>query len=160
MAPFLVNHPSGQQEGPLEWKELKQGVQSRRIPGHAVVTDVPTGQQRQVFDIPDLAPLAGPRDSGASSMIPSDNPPALLAYYLGVFSLASCLPVLGIIGIGLGIAAVVYGRKGLRLIREDPTKHGTAHAWIGIVAGSLFGLLGVAIHLVMLIAIVSNSLRG
>jgi hypothetical protein len=56
---------------------------------------------------------------------------ALLAYYLGVFSLIPC------IGIPLGIAALVLGIKGLKYAKLHPEAKGKAHAWAGIILGTL-----------------------
>lgn len=79
----------------------------------------------------------------ASTVIPYKNPPALFAYYLGLFSL---FPVFGFF---LGVAAFILGIKGLKLRRADPSVKGSVHAWIGIVMGGIFtvvwGLLIVAI---------------
>ena len=68
-------------------------------------------------------------------MIPSGNPSALTAYYLGIFSIIPCLAV------PMGIAAVVLGLRGLKLAKERPEVHGRTHAWVGIIAGGLFALL-------------------
>ena len=62
------------------------------------------------------------------------NGPALASYYLGVFSL---IPAVGIV---TGILAIVFGAKGLRLVREHPEARGGAHAWVGIVLGAVFAL--------------------
>ena len=40
-------------------------------------------------------------------------------------------------GLGMGIAAVVLGIKGLRNVRVNPEAKGTVHAWIAIVCGLL-----------------------
>lgn len=72
-------------------------------------------------------------DDAVSTIIPYRNVPALVAYYLGVFSIIPCL------GIILGIAAFVLGIVGLRKAAENPSAKGKVHAWIGIIAGGLFG---------------------
>lgn len=80
-----------------------------------------------------------PAGSGAlDALIPTKNPAALTAYYLGVFSIVPCL------AIPMGIAAVVLGVRGLRLFKEHPEVRGKAHAWVGIIAGGLFALLNIA----------------
>lgn len=68
-------------------------------------------------------------------VIPYKNPPALTAYYLGLFSL---VPVLGFF---LGIAALVLGIMGLMKRKENPAVKGSAHAWIGIGCGSVMALV-------------------
>jgi Zn-finger nucleic acid-binding protein len=78
-------------------------------------------------------------DDAVSTIIPYKNGRALVAYYLGVFSLIPCAALL------LGPAALVLGILGLRYVRENPTAKGTGHAIAGIVLGSLttLGNLGV-----------------
>ncbi|MGB0549127.1 MAG: hypothetical protein ACPGR8_08330 [Limisphaerales bacterium] len=71
-------------------------------------------------------------DSGVSTIIPYHNKPALIAYYLGVFFIA-CPP------------AMILGIIGLRNVRANPEVKGTAHAWIGIISGSVFLLLSIAV---------------
>ena len=81
---------------------------------------------------------APPPAGGLGRMIPSGNPSALTAYYLGLFSIIPCL------AIPMGIAAVVLGVRGLKLAKERPEVHGRTHAWVGIIAGGLFALLNIA----------------
>jgi hypothetical protein len=64
-------------------------------------------------------------------MIPAKNGPALIGYYLGVFSL---IPV---IGFALGLAAVPLGVAGLRRIAREPGLPGRVHAWVAIVLGAV-----------------------
>jgi hypothetical protein len=73
-------------------------------------------------------------ESIVEAFVPSKNGPALAAYYLGLLALFPCL------GFPVGVAAVWFGIKGLRRVRENPAVRGGAHAWVGIVCGSLFGL--------------------
>ena len=72
-------------------------------------------------------------DAPMSRVIPYKNPPALIGYYLGIFSLFPCFPI--------GIAAFVLGIIGWRRVLKNPELHGSVHAWIGIILGGLFGLL-------------------
>ncbi|HPZ07427.1 MAG TPA: zinc ribbon domain-containing protein [Candidatus Eremiobacteraeota bacterium] len=72
-------------------------------------------------------------ESAVNTLIPYKNIYALIAYYLGVFSIIPC------IGIILGIAAFFLGLKGLALANERPEVKGKIHAWIGIIIGGLFG---------------------
>ena len=62
-------------------------------------------------------------------LIPVKNMQALIAYYLAVFSL---IPVLGI---PLGITALVLGIRGLGYAKAHPEAKGAIHAWIGIALG-------------------------
>ena len=76
---------------------------------------------------------------GFGGMIPDKNPSALTAYYLGIFSIIPCL------AIPMGIAAVVLGMKGLKLVKERPEVRGRTHAWVGIIAGGLFALINIGV---------------
>jgi hypothetical protein len=84
------------------------------------------------------APSATEGDS-TGGVIPYKNPPALIAYYCGIFSLIACIPFL----FPLPIVALVLGIKGLRKAKAEPHVKGTVHAWIGIVCGAIFGLIGI-----------------
>ncbi len=79
-----------------------------------------------------------PAATGLEAMIPTRNPSALTAYYLGIFSIIPCL------AIPMGITAVVLGLRGLNLFKEHPEVRGRTHAWVGIIAGGLFALVNIA----------------
>lgn len=85
-----------------------------------------------------------------AGLIPYKNSPALIAYYLGVFSL---IPLVGVL---LGIPAFFLGLKGLRVAREHPEARGKAHAWVGILVGGFFGLLYLILILWWIVAVVSE----
>jgi hypothetical protein len=71
-------------------------------------------------------------------LIPYKNPYALIGYYVGIFSLFPCVPI-------LSIAAVVLGIMGLSKVAREPHVKGTVHAWIAIVLGGvslLYNTLG------------------
>ncbi len=63
-------------------------------------------------------------------LIPYKNVPALVGYYVGIFSLFPCIPV-------LSIAAIVLGIMGIKKVAREPAVKGTVHAWIGIVLGGI-----------------------
>lgn len=81
-------------------------------------------------------------------IIPYTNPPALISYYLGLFSI---IPMFGII---LGIAAVILGLLGLRASRKNPEMRGKVHAWIGIIVGGLFGFVYLAVIVLILFLLI------
>jgi hypothetical protein len=87
-----------------------------------------------------------PTEEAVSTIIPYKNPRALIAYYLGVFSLIPCA------GLLLGPAAFILGILGLRYVKVHPTAKGTGHAIAGIVLGSLttLGNWGIVILLVVM----------
>jgi hypothetical protein len=76
------------------------------------------------------------RDEGnpVSVIIPYKNARALIAYYLGIFSL---IPIAGLL---LGPPAVLFGILGIRYVSKHPAAHGTGHALAGIIIGSLTSL--------------------
>jgi len=89
------------------------------------------------------ASTASPGGDATGGLIPYKNSSALIAYYLGVFSIIPCFP--------LGLAAFFLGLKGLKYSKEHPETKGSAHAWIGIIAGGLFGFGWLLVMIVMII---------
>jgi hypothetical protein len=73
-------------------------------------------------------------DNTMGGLIPYKNAPALWAYYLGIFSL------IPIVGLPLGLAALVLGIKGEAKARQHPETQGKVHAWVGIVLGGVCAL--------------------
>jgi hypothetical protein len=63
-------------------------------------------------------------------LIPYKNVPALVGYYVSIFSLFPCVPI-------LSIAAIVLGIMGLNKVSREPAVKGTVHAWIAIVLGGI-----------------------
>jgi hypothetical protein len=90
-------------------------------------------------------------DEGVATVIPYRNASALIAYYLGLFS---CFPALGF---PLAIVALVLGIRGLRAVRANPSVHGTAHAWIGLICGGIGFLINLLIITMIVLAIVANA---
>jgi hypothetical protein len=95
-------------------------------------------------------------DEVVARVIPYRNKPALVGYYLGLFSILGVFPLIGVVGVGLAIAALVLGIKGLRLAADRPEARGRVHAWVAIVCGSLFGLLGLAVNGLILVTMLSS----
>ena len=77
-------------------------------------------------------------EDGLGGLIPYKNTPALVGYYLGVFSLIPCL------GLPLGIVAFVCGLFGLKRAREHPESKGKVHAWVAIGLGLFCTLANIA----------------
>ena len=105
---------------------------------------------------PPSAPPGSSTDEPVSYVIPYKNVPALIAYYLGVFSISACIPLVGIIGVGMGIAALVLGIRGLKQAAANPHAHGRVHAWIGIIGGTIFALAGIAINIAMIAGLLAS----
>ncbi len=85
-------------------------------------------------------------------LIPYKNPPALIAYYCGIFSLIACIPFL----FPLPIVALVLGIKGLKKAKAEPQVKGKVHAWIGIVCGVIFGVIGIIMTIAAIIGIIAS----
>src|SRR5262249_37328365 len=94
-----------------------------------------------------------PSAGGAGSLIPYENPKALVGYYCAVFGLIPCL------GLVLGPTALAMGIIGLRYVREKPDAGGTAHAWVGILLGGLDTLINWGGVLLAIVGIVAASIK-
>jgi hypothetical protein len=77
--------------------------------------------------------------SAIDRLIPTKNAKALIAYYLGVFSVIPCIALV------LGPAALILGILGLKECKRDPNLPGKGHAITGIVLGSLTFVANAAI---------------
>ena len=84
--------------------------------------------------------------SPTRNIIPTENPPALLAYYMAIFGL---IPGFCLI---LGPAALVLGIVGLNKIKAQPSLPGKVHAWIGVVLGGLISLACLAFIILIIYA--------
>lgn len=120
-------------EGAIEWQPLGS------FPEFAAVIAPPL-----------LSPSAPapPVDNPIAALVPYRNAPALIAYYLAVFSLIPC------VGFPLAIGAFVLGIIGLKRARQSPESKGKVHAWIGIVLGGLV----ILVYLVLLV--ISGVIRS
>jgi hypothetical protein len=111
--------------------------------------EVPRRRLRREDEDEDLERRFRRSGDATGGLIPYRNPQALIAYYLGVFSLIPCL------GAVLGPGALVLGILGLSYRKKDETVGGMAHAIVGIVLGSLTTLahlgVGLAVALMYLL---------
>jgi hypothetical protein len=92
-------------------------------------------------------------DEAVATVIPYKNPAALIAYYLGLFS---CFPVLGF---PMAIVALVLAFKGFKARRLNPKAHGTAHAWIGLICGTIGFLINGLIIAGLIIALITSNTK-
>ena len=147
---YKVLGSDGNEYGPVSADQVKKWVAENRVEKKTPV--MPEGAPDWIFleSLPEFAAAFGPSASGPppippsaraaksadglNAIIPYKNARALVAYYLGVFSV---IPPLGAL---LGIPALVLGISGLRFRRRNPEAGGSVHAWIGIVLGGLFSL--------------------
>ena len=95
--------------------------------------------------------VTGPQGDATGGLIPYKNVPALVAYYLGVFS------VVPVIGSPLGLTAVVLGILGLRKAALQPEVKGKAHALVGIIVGGIFGIGYTALISFAVVSIVADE---
>ncbi len=79
-------------------------------------------------------------------LIPYKNPHALIAYYLGLFSLFPC------VGLLLAIPAFILGIMGLKRYKLNPVIRGSVHAWIGIIMGGSMTVVWSAVIIVIIVA--------
>lgn len=87
-------------------------------------------------------------DTALGGLIPYKNSSALIAYYLGIFSL--------VCGFLLGLPALIFGIKGLGYAKLHPEVKGKTHAWVGIILGGIT----TAISIVVLVAYLVFSTRS
>lgn len=95
------------------------------------------------------APVSPTSDGTLGGLIPYKNSSALIAYYLGVFSLA-CGPL-------LGLPAFILGLRGLKYYKAHPEAKGKAHAWVGLIMGGIWIVLTLIFVVLTLIGLVSSS---
>jgi hypothetical protein len=69
------------------------------------------------------------------AVIPTKNAPALIGYYLGIFSLVPC------IGLILSIPAIICGILGIAKANAEPEAEGMGHAIAALVLGLISLLL-------------------
>jgi len=145
---FKIIGADQQEYGPVPAQLLEEWIAQGRANGQTLVR-IEGGTWQPLANLPEFTvalaaaspppPLSSPVPQSSSpaadtvsSIIPYRNVPALVAYYLAVFSILPCLGAL------LGLIALILGLKGLRLARENPDAKGRVHAWIGIVVGGFF----------------------
>lgn len=146
---FRIRLSDQREFGPAEMALIVRWAQEGRIPADALLVPVDGSPSRSVLSEPALGsivqapptrttgiPEPSPADAGGlSGLIPYGNPPALVAYYLGVFSL---IPLLGLF---LAIPAFVFGIIGLRRRARDPRCKGLVHALVGVILGGICTIL-------------------
>ncbi len=120
---------------------------------HDLSGNAPGGGEPNPFATPSQTASNAPVGPGGvtgdetGGVIPYKNPQALIAYYLGLFSL---FPIFGLF---LAVPAFVLGILGLKARNKNPVIKGSVHAWIGIVMGGLCTLLWGGCILLIIIGI-------
>ena len=117
--------------GPINPTELRSWISQNRCNSNTLVEVDGSGNWVKLGTLADFAaalgqqqPPASKGDGGVSSVIPYKNKQALIAYYLGVFC----------------------------IVCANPEVKGTAHAWIGILSGTVFLLLSIGLIALILVA--------
>ena len=151
---YKVRTSNGEEYGPADLDQIVQWAREGRLDKDALLVPTDGSEVKSVHAEPRLAAVLGtpptvpgPRpptdDAPLSGLIPYKNPPALIGYYISIFS---CFPILGLL---LGPAAIVLGIIGIRRRSADPKRRGLAHAWIAIS----FGVIGTCISLLIVVAL-------
>lgn len=153
---YKIIGADGKEYGSITVEQLKRWITENRVNRQTSVKSEGDANWKPLDSLPELAgafipppispALAPATNSGLNVIIPYRNPSALVAYYLGVFSL---IPFIGIL---LGIMGFVLGILGLRYRRRNPAAGGVVHAWIGIVVGGLFGFGWLVLTIIAIIA--------
>jgi len=145
----------GKEYGPVSADDLRGWLAEGRANGQTQARPEGTTDWQPLSSLPDFAaPCAIPpvlptpqRGDSLNKIIPYRNVPALVGYYCAVFAL------IPIVGIFLGLIALVLGLVGLRQARRNPATGGEVHAWVGIVLGGLCGLGNLALVIWFVMAV-------
>lgn len=141
--------------GPVNAEQVRLWLAQGRVDARTLVLAEGATEWRPVASFPEFAVAAAPPpmqpayaspDNTIATIIPYRNAPALVAYYLGVFSLIPCL------GFFLGLGSIVMGVIGLNHAGKRPEAKGKVHAWVGIVLGALVVIAHIVIGLLFIAA--------
>jgi len=154
---YKIIGTDGKEYGPINEDGLRMWISEGRAHSQSLVRKESETQWRQLGTFTEFAstmtpgpiaavvpPLATGNETVAA-IIPYRNPQALVAYYLGLFSI---LPVLGFF---MGVTAFILGIRGLLFASRNPQAKGKVHAWVGIICGGIFGLVNLLIIVAMFI---------
>ncbi|MEZ6244034.1 MAG: hypothetical protein R3B57_13440 [Phycisphaerales bacterium] len=162
-----IRTPDGTTYGPVGEDVLRQWAIEGRVPRESVLIAEDGGVETRAIDHPELGPIlrAPPTVRGAvppppegdvtGGLIPYKNGAALASYYVGIGSWAAL--ILFPLGLVAGIIAIVLGVKGLKKHKATPAVHGVAHAWVGIICGSLVSLITLAVVTLIIVGVASGN---
>jgi len=156
---YTIKGHDGKEYGPVDAAQVQQWLGQGRVDSSTLIRAEGSTDWRSLGSFPEfvgagvpppIRPATPPPPANTiSTLIPYRNAPALIAYYLGVFSLIPC------VGFFLGLAAVVLGIFGLKQASKHPEAKGKAHAWTGIILGTLV-LIG---HIVLFVLFFAAASR-
>jgi len=151
----IMRTSDGQEYGPVSMEAVRQWQAEGRVPMNAVLIDAETREERPAVSLlmglamppPPMAMPAPTAPSATDHLIPTKNPRALIAYYLGVFGLIPCI-------VFIGIGAFILGIMGLNDAKTRGV--GRTHAIVGIVLGGL-EILGMVVGILYLISVANSG---
>jgi len=147
---YMVRLSDQRSFGPAPMPTVLEWAREGRVPADSLLEPTDGSPVQSVLSVPELAkivgapptvaPESGPPAPGPA-LIPTQNPAALIGYYLAVFSIAFVF---------LAPFAIILGIAGLVRVRRRPESRGTAHALVAIF-GSLVVMAGYYVLFVTLI---------
>jgi len=160
MKTYKVLGDDGNEYGPVSGDQIKKWISESRLELKSPVMPDDAKDWIPLEELPEFnstfaPPVIGRHESadagnGINAIIPYKNIRALVAYYLGVFS------VIPFIGIVFGICGFILGVGGLAFKRKHPSAGGAVHAWIGIILGGIFGAGWLIATILMIVAAVKH----
>jgi hypothetical protein len=160
---YTIKGHDGKEYGPVDAAQVRQWLNQGRADANTLARSEGTTDWRPLGSFPELVaagsmppiqPTAPPSADAISTLIPYRNASALIAYYLGVFSLIPC------VGFFLGIAAIILGIIGLKQAGKHPETKGKVHAWTGIILGALVIIAHIVLAIVFFAAASRNQNRS
>jgi|TARA_B100001250_G_scaffold401668_1_gene413824 hypothetical protein len=142
---YKIKGEDGEEFGPVNGSELQVWIDQKRCSSSTLVEVDGSGNWVQLNTLSEFANSFAPQqstppkgDGGVSTVIPYKNVPALVGYYLAIFSgLGLLCPPAGFL---LALPALVLGIIGLKKANINPEAKGKVHAWIGIIGGAFFSV--------------------
>jgi hypothetical protein len=162
---YKIKGQDQKEYGPVDAAQVRQWLSQGRADAQTLAQSEGAADWRPLGSFAEFAavnsppPLPHPAatpppDSTIATIIPYRNVSALIAYYLGVFSIIPC------VGFVLGIAAFILGIIGLKRARQYPEAKGKVHAWIGIILGAFVVLAHIACVIIIFAAASRNAHAG
>jgi len=152
---YNIKGDDGGEFGPVNREELQSWISQNRCTPNTLVEVDGSGNWVKLGTLAEFAdslghqqPAAAPEgNSGVSTLIPYKNVPALVGYYLAIFSgLGLLCPPAGFL---LSLPAFILGIIGLKKVKNNPEAKGKVHAWIGIMGGGFLTIVFIGMIIVL-----------